>query len=59
VEKGVDITFKVEISLSDDEVPGILNVHAYVLRYSYLSYLHKLVRHVVVHIIEHLFPFWL
>jgi len=36
-----------------------INVHAYVLHYSYLSYLHKLVRHVVVHIIKHLFPFWL
>lgn len=59
VEKGVDITFKVEISSSDDEVPGISNVHAYVLHYSYLLYLHKLGWHVVVHIIEHLLPFWL
>ena len=59
VEKGVDITFKVEISSSDDEVPGILNVRACVLHYSYLSYLHQMVRHVVVHIIKHLFPCWL
>jgi hypothetical protein len=71
VEKGVDITFKVEISADDEddddnEVSGILNVHAkvyfysyaYVLHYSYLLYLHKLVWHVIVHIIKHLLPFW-